>query len=212
MDAHPAPDNAPAALVLDLDGTLVDTVETRIRAWLAVFQEFAIPATHALLAPMIGIDGKRLARDAAGASGLSLPPGRDEEIDRRCGEIYESLNQDPQALPGARELLRWFDGQEWPWAIATSSRSEQVGASLAALDVGRDFTVVDGSSVVHAKPAPDLLLAAATALQQSPAECWCIGDSTWDMRAATAAGMMPVGVTPAPPCLPTRYATPGRCW
>ncbi len=70
-----------------------------------------------------------------------------------------------------------------------------MGTSLAALDVGRDPTVVDGSSVAHAKPAPDLLLAAAAALQQSPADCWCIGDSTWDMRAAGAAGMMPVGVT-----------------
>ena len=152
MDAHPAPDHAPAALVLDLDGTLVDTVETRIRAWLAVFEEFHIPATHALLAPMIGIDGKRLARDAAEAFGRSLPPGRDEEIDRRSGEIYESLNQDPRALPGARELLRWLDAQAWPWAIATSSRREQVGASLAALNVGRDPTVVDGSSVCMPSP------------------------------------------------------------
>jgi len=195
MDSAPAPPDAPAALVLDLDGTLVDTVETRIRAWLAVFEEFDIPATRALLAPMIGIDGRRLARDAAEASGRTLPPGRDEEIDRRCGEIYESLNWDPQALPGARELLRWLDGHEWPWAIATSSRREQVGMSLAALDVGRDPTVVDGSSVAHAKPAPDLLLAASAALRRSPADCWCVGDSTWDMLAADAAGMMPIGVT-----------------
>jgi beta-phosphoglucomutase-like phosphatase (HAD superfamily) len=71
----------------------------------------------------------------------------------------------------------------------------QVGTSLAALDLGRDPTIVDGSSVEHAKPAPDLLLAAAAALEQAPADCWCIGDSTWDMRAATAAGMMSVGVT-----------------
>ncbi len=54
---------------------------------------------------------------------------------------------------------------------------------------------MDGSSVEHAKPAPDLLLAAAGALHQSPADCWCIGDSTWDMRAAIAAGMTPIGVT-----------------
>lgn len=187
--------SAPAALVFDLDGTLVDTVDTRIQAWLAVFEEFDIPATRRLLAPMIGIDGKRLARDVAEAAGRPLPPGRDEEIDRRCGEIYESLNRDPQPLPGARDLLRWLDGQDWPWAIATSSRREQVGTSLASLALGRDPTVVDGSSVEHAKPAPDLLLAAAEALRQPPPACWCIGDSTWDMRAAGAAGMPPVGVT-----------------
>ena len=182
-------------MIFDLDGTLVDTVGTRIRAWLAVFEEFGIPATQALVAPMIGIDGRRLARDAAEAAGQELPQGRDEEIDRRCGEIYESLNRDPQALPGARGLLRWLDEEAWPWAIATSSRRAQVGTSLAALDLGRDPTVVDGSSVEHAKPAPDLLLAAAAALERPARDCWCIGDSTWDMRAATAAGMTPVGVT-----------------
>ena len=195
MNSGQAPLRAPTALAFDLDGTLVDTVETRIRAWLAVFDEFGIPATRDDVAPMIGIDGKQLARDVAEAAGEPLPAGRDEEIDRRCGEIYESFNRDPQPLPGARELLRWLDGLGWPWAIATSSRREQVGTSLAALSLDRDPTIVDGSSVEHAKPAPDLLLAAAEALGRSAAECWCIGDSTWDMRAATAAGMVPVGVT-----------------
>jgi HAD superfamily hydrolase (TIGR01509 family) len=195
MDPGPALHHAPTALVFDLDGTLVDTVETRIRAWLTVFEEFDIPATRELVAPMIGIDGKRLARDAADARGRRLPPGQDEEIDRRCGEIYESLNRDPQPLPGAQELLRWLDERAWPWAIATSSRREQVGTSLSALGIGRDPTIVDGSSVAHAKPAPDLLLAAAEALDQPPSRCWCIGDSTWDMRAAIAAGMPSIGVT-----------------
>jgi len=195
MDPDPAAIPAPVALVFDLDGTLVDTVGTRILAWLAVFEEFGIPATRELLAPMIGIDGRRLARDVAEAAGQPLPAGRDEEIDRRSGEIYESLNRDPQPLPGARELLRWLDEQAWPWAIATSSRREQVGTSIASLALGRDPTIVDGSSVKHAKPAPDLLLAAADALHQPPPGCWCIGDSSWDMRAAVAANMPPIGVT-----------------
>ena len=43
MDSGPALDHAPTALVFDLDGTLVDTVETRIRAWLGVFEEFGYP-------------------------------------------------------------------------------------------------------------------------------------------------------------------------
>ena len=59
-----------------------------------------------------------------------------------------------------------------------------MGTSLAALELGRDPTIVDGSSVQHAKPAPDLLLATADALGQRPAGCWCIGDSTWDAIAA----------------------------
>jgi HAD superfamily hydrolase (TIGR01509 family) len=186
---------SPTALIIDLDGTLVDTVETRIRAWLAVFDEFGIPATWDQVAAFIGVDGRRLARQVAGDAGHQLPDGGDEDIDRRSGEIYETLNRDPRPLPGARDLLLWLDERELSWAIATSSRRAQVATSLAALELPRPPGVVDGTHVEHAKPAPDLLLLAAQQLHQPAATCWCVGDSTWDVRAATAAGMVPVGVT-----------------
>ena len=48
---------------------------------------------------------------------------------------------------------------------------------------------MDGSHVKHAKPAPDLLLLAASRLRIEPQRCWAIGDSTWDMRAAVAGGL-----------------------
>jgi HAD superfamily hydrolase (TIGR01509 family) len=185
----------PTALIFDLDGTLVDTVETRIQAWLAVFEEEGIPASHEQLEPMIGVDGRKLARDVAAAAGIELAPGRDEAIDRRSGEIYGELNRDPRPLPGARELLLDLDKRGVPWAIATSSRREQVAASVEALRLPRPPSIVDGSRVERAKPAPDLLLVAAGELGVEPAEAWCVGDSTWDMRAAVAAGMVPIGVT-----------------
>jgi HAD superfamily hydrolase (TIGR01509 family) len=195
MAPDPRLSSAAEAFIVDLDGTLVDTVETRIRAWLAVFDEFGIAASRTQVAPLIGIDGRRLARDVATAAGHALPPGGDEAIDLRSGEIYGELNRDPRPLPGARALLLWLDERQLPWAIATSSRREQLGASLAALDLPRQPTIVDGAHVEHAKPAPDLLLLASRELGRPPAGCWCIGDSTWDMRAASAAGMLPVGVT-----------------
>lgn len=184
----------PAAVILDLDGTLVDTVETRIRAWLAVFAEFDIPATHGQLAPLIGSDGRFLARRVAEEADVRLPDRRDEEIDRRAGEIYERLNREPRPLPGARELMEALDGAGIRWAIATSSRREQVGTSVRALALDSEPVIVDGSHVEHAKPEPDLLLLAARALDARPAECWYVGDSTWDMQAAVNAGMVAVGV------------------
>ena len=185
----------PAAVILDLDGTLVDTVETRIRAWLAVFAEFDLPATRDQVAPLIGSDGRFLARRVARDAGISLPSGRDEEIDRRSGEIYERLNRDPRPLSGAREFLLALDQGRVPWAIATSSRREQVGASVDALGLEHEPKIVDGSHVESAKPAPDLLLLAARELGVQPRETWYVGDSTWDMEAATAAEMVPVAVT-----------------
>jgi HAD superfamily hydrolase (TIGR01509 family) len=184
----------PDAVIFDLDGTLVDTVDARIRAWLQVFQEERIPATRDAIAPLIGSDGKLLARRIAEAAGIELDDDDEERIDHRSGEIFNALNARPRPHPGARTALDWLTRHEIPWAIATSSRRQQVTASVEALDLPRPPTIVDGSHVQRAKPAPDLLLAAADALHTDPTACWNVGDATWDMRAAVAAGMVGIGV------------------
>jgi HAD superfamily hydrolase (TIGR01509 family) len=188
-------DNRPRAMIFDLDGTLVDTVERRIVAWLQAFEEAGIPASRAAVAPLIGSDGRWLARRIAAEAGDDLDDDRAEQVDKRSGAIYQALNVDPQPLPGARELLATLDAAGLAWAIATSSRRDQVKASVDALALPAEPMVVDGSHVSHAKPEPDLLLLAARQLGVSPAESWCVGDSTFDMQAAVAAGMRGVGVT-----------------
>lgn len=185
----------PAAVIFDLDGTLVDTVETRIRAWLAVFAEEGIPVDRPRVAALIGSDGRRLAREVAEGAGMPLAPGRDEAIDERSGQIFADLNRDPAVLPGVRGLLGRLDAAAIPWAIATSSRREQVNTSVDALSLAHAPLIVDGTHVAHAKPAPDLLLLTASRLGADPASCWYVGDATWDMLACVAAGMPAIGVT-----------------
>jgi beta-phosphoglucomutase-like phosphatase (HAD superfamily) len=152
---------SPKAVIFDLDGTLVDTVETRIQGWLAVFEEVEIPADRERIAPLIGIDGKRLAREIAALAGLVIDDERAETIDKHAGEIYERLNRSPRPLPGVRELVHAIDARNIPWSIATSSRKDQVQTSVKALGLDREPTIVDASHVEHAKPEPDLLLRAA---------------------------------------------------
>ncbi len=185
---------APRALIFDLDGTLVDTVETRIRAWLDTFDEIGMPADREHVAGLIGSDGKRLAREVAVAAGHAIDDDRAEGIDRRAGELYGALNTDPQPLPGVRELLLALDESGLTWAIATSSRAEQVMASVDALGLPRRPHITDGSHVEHAKPAPDLLLHAAQELGLPARDCWYVGDAVWDMLAARAAGMPAIGI------------------
>lgn len=184
----------PAAVVFDLDGTLVDTVVARIDAWETVFGEFGIGVVRSRLEPMIGMDGRRLAADVAAAAGTPIDAAAAEVIDRRAGALFDQLNRDPRPLPGARDALARLDAAKMSWAIATSSRAEQVVASVAALRLDHDPRIVDGSSVERAKPAPDLLLLAARQLGAKPEECWYVGDSTWDMQAAVAARMVAIGV------------------
>jgi HAD superfamily hydrolase (TIGR01509 family) len=185
----------PEAVLFDLDGTLVDTVETRIQAWLVALEQAGFPTSRECLAPLIGVDGKRLAREIAALAGVALEEERAETIDKSSGEIYERLNQSPAPLPGVRELVAAIDTRGLAWAIATSSRKDQVRTSVAALDLETEPKIVDASHVEHAKPEPDLLLLAAREVEVEPARCWYIGDSTWDMVAAIAAGMIPIGVT-----------------
>ncbi len=185
----------PAAVLFDLDGTLIDTVETRIAAWLEALGDAGFPTTRERLAPLIGLDGRRLAREIAALAGETIDDRRAEEIDRRSGEVYQRLNHAPSPLPGVRELIDAIEARHVRWAIATSSRTSQVATSVAALGLDGAPTIVDASHVEHAKPEPDLLLLAARQLDVPPARCWYIGDSTWDMVSAVAAGMIPIGVT-----------------
>jgi HAD superfamily hydrolase (TIGR01509 family) len=191
----PPPGAWPRAVIFDLDGTLVDTVPTRIEAWLEVFAEVGIPATEEIVAPLIGSDGRWLARRVAELAGMPIDDERSEEIDRRAGEVYGRVNVAPRPLPGVPGVLDALEDGGRRWAVATSSRREQVAASIAALGLSSPPLVVDGTHVQHAKPEPDLLLLAARELGVAPDEAWYVGDSTWDMQAARAAGMRPIGVT-----------------
>jgi HAD superfamily hydrolase (TIGR01509 family) len=195
LTSRPPRPARPDGVLFDLDGTLVDTVWARIEAWARVFEEFGLPVERDALGPLIGVDGKRLAREIGARAGATIDAQRAEVIDRRCGAIFEALNGDPQPLPGVGEAVEALEQRGIPWAIATSSRREQVGASVRALGLAHEPRIVDGSHVEHAKPEPDLLLLGARELGVEPSRCWYVGDSTWDIAAAIAAGMLPIAVT-----------------
>lgn len=184
----------PHGLILDLDGTLIDSVGARIEAWMRTFKEEGIEADQRLVTSLIGSDGRQLAITVGRAAGTEVDEDRSERIDARSGSLYSKLNTAPRQLPGVTTLLDVLDALSIPWAIATSSRREQVAPSVAALDRAQPVVIVDGTTVTRAKPHPDLLLAAAAKLHLRPADCWCVGDSTWDMRAATAARMPGIGI------------------
>jgi HAD superfamily hydrolase (TIGR01509 family) len=185
---------SPRAVLLDLDGTLVDTVHLRVASWIAAFQSEGIDATPEELGPLMGGDGRWVVRQVAERHGRVLDEASQERLDRSSGAWFDSHAGERAATPGARALLLELGSMGLPWAIATSSRPEQTTASVAALALPRPPTIVDASHVRHAKPAPDLLLAGASQLGVRPDDAWYVGDARWDMLAAVAAGMVPVAV------------------
>lgn len=190
----PSPLPRPTAVIFDLDGTLVDTVTARIDGWVEALRAAGFAPAPEVIGPKIGMDGKRLAREVAAAAGRTLSSHEVEAIDRAAGEAFDRRNGSPRPLPGVPEALGALAAAGVPWLIATSSRAAQVAGSVAALSLAEAPTIVDGSHVEHAKPAPDLLLLAARRLGVAPGAAWAVGDSTWDCRAAVAAGMTAIGV------------------
>ena len=191
----PQPLPRPDGLIFDLDGTLVDTVRARIDGWVEALGEAGFATVAEEIGPMIGMDGRRLAREAAARRGRALSEDETERIDHAAGAAFDRRNREPRPLPGFTQMLAAIERCGAHWVIATSSRAAQVRGSVAALKLEAEPTIVDGSHVEQAKPAPDLLLLAAERMGVAPEGCWAIGDSTWDVRAAVAAGMTPVCVT-----------------
>jgi HAD superfamily hydrolase (TIGR01509 family) len=186
--------HAPHAIIFDLDGTLVDTVGTRVDSWMAVFPAFGIDPDPAFLAPLMGSDGKLLARMVAERYEVALKPGDDARIDILAGDRFRVLNAHPRALPAAREILETLTERGMPWAVATSSLPDDARESVESLGLSTTPLICDGADVEHAKPAPDLLIKAAGLLEVEPGETWYVGDSRWDMVAAKAAGMRAIAV------------------
>jgi HAD superfamily hydrolase (TIGR01549 family) len=114
---------------------------------------------------------------------------------RTHAEAYKKRADQIRPLPGARELLAYLTDAGLPWAIGTSGRMETAAPVLKNLGVDpAKVPVITRDMVKHAKPDPDLFVAAADALRQPIASACIVGDSVWDMLAARRAGGLGVGL------------------
>ena len=183
-----------AALIFDLDGTLVDTVYAHVFAWQRAFAEIGLPIDGWRIHRRIGMSGGLFARAAAREVGRELRPAEVDALQRRHGELFRELLPERRPLPGAVDLLADLRRYGVPHGIATSGRRPEIDASLAALGVPDGTVVVERGEVERAKPEPDLFLACAERLGVSAVETYVVGDAVWDLLAARRAGMLSVGL------------------
>ncbi|WP_257168338.1 HAD family hydrolase [Bradyrhizobium sp. SRS-191] len=183
------------AFLFDLDGTLVDSVYQHVLAWKTALDAENIELSVWRIHRKIGMSGGLFTNQLLRETGFAMEPDRIERLRRAHAAAYQGLGRQVRPLPGARELLAFLTDAGIPWAIATSGRMETAAVNLAALGVDpKQSAVVTRDEVRYAKPDPDLFLAAAARLDAPIERAVVIGDSIWDMLAATRCRALGVGL------------------
>jgi HAD superfamily hydrolase (TIGR01509 family) len=182
------------AFLFDLDGTLVDSVYQHVLAWREALERAGIELAVWRIHRRIGMSGGLLANNLLRETGHRITGTEAAELQRVHAEAYARQVSQVRSLPGAQELLAYLSKIAVPWAIATSGRFESAGPALSILGVGKEVTVVTRDQVQHAKPDPDLFLAAAERLGVEISESFVVGDSVWDLLAARRARALGIGL------------------
>lgn len=182
------------ALLFDLDGTLVDNVYEHVLAWRESFEHAGIELAVWRIHRQIGMSGGLFVQALIRETGRQVTPAEAKRIQEYHTKAYKRLVQRVRPLPGARQLLARLAKMKVPHAIATSGHMETARHALKILDVSSKVPVVTRDQVAHAKPDPDLFLAAADRLNLPIQDCIVVGDSVWDLLAARRARALGVGV------------------
>jgi HAD superfamily hydrolase (TIGR01509 family) len=182
------------ALLFDLDGTLVDSVYQHVLAWREALEAVGVELSVWRIHRRIGMSGGLMANAVLRETGHQVTADEADRLLRCHAEAYARLANQVRPLPGARELLAYLTKIGVPWTIATSGRMATARPVIEKLGVGPEIPVVTRDLVEHAKPDPDLFLAAAERLGVSINSAVVVGDSVWDLLAARRARALGVGL------------------
>ena len=182
------------AILLDLDGTLIDSVYEHVLAWAAALRSVGIVVPNWKIHRRIGMNGKSMVPQLL----------REPEVNRRTVKIgpleekhdaaFSKAVRNIRLLPGARELLRHLRQSSIRWAIATTGDRKQTTRLLRDLKIPPQTVVITGDDVIKAKPSPDVFVLAAKRLGVPIENCIVVGDSPWDMLAAGRRRALGVGL------------------
>jgi HAD superfamily hydrolase (TIGR01509 family) len=175
-------------VILDVDGTLVDSNHEHARAWGDALAEYGIVVTFADVRPLIGMGGDQLLPKLTGIEAES-PLGK--AISARRGEIFRERYL-PRVRPFARvpELLAALRDRGLVRVVASSAEPDDL---RRLLDIAGATELIDdcvsSDDVERSKPDPDLVGAALARAALPPAAAVMLGDTPYDVVAARRAGV-----------------------
>ncbi|SCG76179.1 HAD family hydrolase [Micromonospora inositola] len=180
-------------VLLDVDGTLVDTTYLHTVSWWEALRQADHRVPMALIHRSIGMGSDKLLDHLLG-------PERDRENDGKLRDAHDSLYAEYwerlAPLPGAVDLLRACAARGLRVVLATSAAEHEVAALRAVLDADDVIdTITSSADADESKPAPDILVAALEQSVLRAERVVFVGDSVWDVAAAGKLKIPCIGLT-----------------
>ncbi len=178
------PDQPPDGVLLDVDGTLVDTVYLHVVAWHQAFLEQGVVVPSARLHAAIGMGGDRLVSWVAGDE---VEQSHGDDLRDRWEQLFDAMLDRVRPTVGASDLVRALKQRGFPIALASSGKEHHLAAARELLDVDDCVDAIATSDDVDSsKPDDDLLQVTADKIDATHPVL--IGDAPWDAKAAAKAG------------------------
>lgn len=175
-------------VIFDVDGTLVDSNDAHAHAWVTAMEEQGYNVEYATVRELIGMGSDNLLPKAINTEGDS-PPG--ETMSERRGEVFkERYLASIAAFPQTRALVERMNANGLKLVVASSAKTEELEPLLQRAQVADLLTErISSNDAERSKPAPDTVELALDRLDLPPAAVVMIGDTPYDVAAATQAGV-----------------------